>query len=464
MNKRLISLMAAALALLSAVGQVTFTNVDENHPVIEISLSNNHTSLNKIYVVYDIDGVGMTFNSPTGEQPQWESYDYSSGHLHTEELPSRWNGITSTLNQPLRNTGYIITVGTDPFHCWVVNYADYQMELNGISFNDETSCRLLSFDIDGYADAIHYYDIDGNRKVLDREIKLKYKTLVWDKDELSWGNPVEVVDTFPALDQSVEIETPLCNTDFLLTGDRFLEKWKETKSVNGEYLNTRAVGCVTTAYFLDEDGNYLLDDKGNPMKLEGELSDGSAPVRILFTGYPTPTAVYRKWEMATDPDFENVILQYNQDEVDYTFYDAGTYYIRYMVANDIGSCEYYGDSYTINVSESQLGSGPRGDLPNAFSPDGDGINDVWKVSYKSLVEFHCWIYNRWGNLVYEYTDPDGGWNGTYRGKLVDTGVYYYVVTALGSDGKKYRKRGDISILRYKKGAGGTNNTNMGDGY
>ena len=243
-----------------------------------------------------------------------------------------------------------------------------------------------------------------------------------------------------------------------------MEKWKEAKSVNGEYLNTRAVGCVTTAYFLDENGNYLLDDNGDPMKLEGELSEGSAPIRILFTGYPTPTAVYRKWEMATDPDFENVILQYNQDEVDYTFYDAGTYYMRYMVANDVGSCESYGDTYTINVSESQLGSGPRGDLPNAFSPDGDLINDVWKVSYKSLVEFHCWIYNRWGNLVYEYTDPDGGWDGTYRGKIVDTGVYYYVITALGSDGKKYRKRGDISILRYKKGAGGTNNTNMGDGF
>ena len=57
--------------------------------------------------------------------------------------------------------------------------------------------------------------------------------------------------------------------------------------------------------------------------------------------------------------------------------------------------------------------------------------------------------------MYEFTDPDGGWDGTYHGKLVDTGVYYYVVTALGSDGVKYKKRGDITILRYKKGAAGT---------
>jgi hypothetical protein len=60
--------------------------------------------------------------------------------------------------------------------------------------------------------------------------------------------------------------------------------------------------------------------------------------------------------------------------------------------------------------------------------------------------------------VYEFTDPDGGWDGTYNGRLVDPGVYYYVITATGSDGKKYKKRGDINILHYKKGAssgGGT---------
>lgn len=121
-----------------------------------------------------------------------------------------------------------------------------------------------------------------------------------------------------------------------------------------------------------------------------------------------------------------------------------------MVANQEGSCEAYGDVYTINVSESSLGAGPRGDLPNVFSPGTTpGTNDVWKVPHKSIVEFHCWIYNRWGNLLYEFTDPDGGWDGTYHGKLVDTGVYYYVVTATGSDGVNYKKRGAISIMRYK---------------
>jgi gliding motility-associated-like protein len=137
--------------------------------------------------------------------------------------------------------------------------------------------------------------------------------------------------------------------------------------------------------------------------------------------------------------------------------------MRYVVNNAAGTCPAYGedivtgdDYYTISISESQL------ECPNIFSPGSTPeVNDVWKVSYKSLVEFHCWIFNRWGNLVYEYTDPAGGWDGTYRGQLVDTGVYYYVVTAVGSDGVKYKRRGDINILKYKKGAQGTTDGGTG---
>jgi gliding motility-associated-like protein len=143
--------------------------------------------------------------------------------------------------------------------------------------------------------------------------------------------------------------------------------------------------------------------------------------------------------------------------VDYTFYDYGTYYMRYTVANDDGTCPFYSDVFTIVVNESDL------QCPNFFSPGStEGVNDIWKVSYKSLVEFHCWIYNRWGNLVYEFTDPGDGWDGTYRGKPVGTGVYYYVIKATGSDGVKYSPRGAISILNYTGHGDGTN-TNVDPG-
>lgn len=450
MNKRMISLMVAALALLSASGQVVFSNYG-NYKPIEIRLSDNHTSLNRIYVLYDTNGVGMTVNSTTGERATWETYDYQNGSQVIKPVPNtRWDGMATTLNQVIPNIGYKIQEGNNPpFYCWVVNYADYFLKLKGMDINNEAPCSLLTFNVDGQGDAIPYYTIDGHRQVLDRDIRLTYNTLVWD-DTTHWQEQ-EVFESFAALDQGIEITPPLCNTEFRLSGDRFLKEWGDSAVVKGVYYNTQAVSCETTAV-QEQRGNN--NEKG----IDSGLG-GSAPVHIVFTGYPTDAVVYREWEMATDQDFEDVILQYNQDEVDYTFNEAGTYYMRYMVANASGSCEYYGETYTITVSESELV------CPNVFSPGSTpGVNDIWKVTYKSLVEFHCWIFNRWGTLVCEFTDPGSGWDGTYHGKLVDTGVYYYVVTALGSDGVKYKKRGDITILRYKgRGEGTSNNGAEGGG-
>ena len=180
MNKKLITLMVAALALLSARGQVSFTGVGE-HPVIEVTPETT-TGLNKIYVVFDTDGVGMTFNSSTGEPATWESYDYHDGHLEMEPIPGvRWNGMETTLPQVIPNIGYKITEGTTPYFCWVVNYADYYLELNAMTENSEAPCNLLTINVDGHGDAIPYYTTNGLRQVLDREIKLNYNTLVWNE-------------------------------------------------------------------------------------------------------------------------------------------------------------------------------------------------------------------------------------------------------------------------------------------
>ncbi len=83
----------------------------------------------------------------------------------------------------------------------------------------------------------------------------------------------------------------------------------------------------------------------------------------------------------------------------------------------------------------------------------EGVNDVWKVSYKSIIEFDCHIFNSWGTEIIRLTDPSQGWDGTYKGRLVDPGVYYYVIQARGSDGQRYKLSGDINIIRYKRNSG-----------
>ena len=87
-------------------------------------------------------------------------------------------------------------------------------------------------------------------------------------------------------------------------------------------------------------------------------------------------------------------------------------------------------------------------MPNAFSPNNDRINDVYKAkSYQNIVEFHAYIFNRWGQKLFEWTNIDDGWDGTYRGNDVKQGTYFVLVKAKGADGQTYNIRKDVNLLR-----------------
>ena len=82
-------------------------------------------------------------------------------------------------------------------------------------------------------------------------------------------------------------------------------------------------------------------------------------------------------------------------------------------------------------------------------PNGDGINDIYraKPGYQSIIAFRAIIFNRWGQKLYEWKDPAGGWDGTYRGKAVKDGTYYCLVKAKGADGRVYDIKKDVNVLR-----------------
>ena len=88
-------------------------------------------------------------------------------------------------------------------------------------------------------------------------------------------------------------------------------------------------------------------------------------------------------------------------------------------------------------------------MPNAFSPNGDGINDIYKPKsgYQNITEYQAYIFNRWGQKLFEWTDPATGWDGTYKGSPVKDGVYFCLVKAKGADGKIYNFKKDVNLLR-----------------
>ena len=91
-------------------------------------------------------------------------------------------------------------------------------------------------------------------------------------------------------------------------------------------------------------------------------------------------------------------------------------------------------------------------IPNAFTPNGDAINDIFYAYGRGVEEITLKIYNRWGEKLFESNDLTSGWDGTYRGELLNPGVYVYHVKVLFCDGSRlpllheYRK-GSITLIR-----------------
>jgi gliding motility-associated-like protein len=86
-------------------------------------------------------------------------------------------------------------------------------------------------------------------------------------------------------------------------------------------------------------------------------------------------------------------------------------------------------------------------IPNAFTPNGDDLNDVLYTPGTNIVTYHFMIYNRWGNLVFESDDMEKGWDGTYKGERVKDDVYNYRLIAEGIDHAIYKKTGFIAVVK-----------------
>ena len=89
---------------------------------------------------------------------------------------------------------------------------------------------------------------------------------------------------------------------------------------------------------------------------------------------------------------------------------------------------------------------PLLDVPNAFTPNGDGVNDRVFVRGFGIAKMNWMIFNRWGTLVFQSADRKIGWDGNYKGSKQPKEVYHYVLDVEFSDGKKYQKKGDITLL------------------
>jgi gliding motility-associated-like protein len=344
---------------------------------------------------------------------------------------------------PDDHTGYLAritgTVNGQPYNeelsVWVIDYKLYQPTLNALKTSDpQTSvCDKLTLTLDGVIPEMYYQTKNGLKQVLGRNFTLQYETLEWNDGWVS----KQVENQIVVDDNTIEIDDPpYKDTYFTLTGDQFAADLNVAFSTiqSSLYQAIRVISKIKTEATV----RVEKQEADRPESIT--TVSGSAPLEINFSAISnTPVANYFRWEISTGNAAPFIV---RTGEIHrYIFNEAGTFTVKLVTENAYCS---YTDSVVIKVSESALYA------PNVFTPNADGFNDEFRVAYKSIIEFDCWIFNRWGTKIYHWSDPQKGWDGTYKGKAVSEGAYFYVIKAKGSDGIEYNLKGDINLLRGRK--------------
>lgn len=344
---------------------------------------------------------------------------------------------------PDDHTGYLAritgTVNGQPYNeelsVWVIDYKLYQPTLNALKTSDpQTSvCDKLTLTLDGVIPEMYYQTKNGLKQVLGRNFTLQYETLEWNDGWVS----KQVENQIIVDDNTIEIDDPpYKDTYFTLTGDQFAADLNVAFSTiqSSLYQAIRVISKIKTEATV----RVEKQEADRPESIT--TVSGSAPLEINFSAISnTPVANYFRWEISTGNAAPFIV---RTGEIHrYIFNEAGTFKVKLVTENAYCS---YTDSVVIKVSESALYA------PNVFTPNADGFNDEFRVAYKSIIEFDCWIFNRWGTKIYHWSDPQKGWDGTYKGKAVPEGAYFYVIKAKGSDGIEYNLKGDINLLRGRK--------------
>lgn len=437
MRKEILIFICQLGILPTMASNLSSIQIESLHSEVLTVEPTSNSGLNIIYVVNSPDDITITYTSTTGRKAIWEKF-YDQGVAYSQTLDVTYENNISVLKNAEVNHGYMISDGESEVYFWIIDYSNYSFVCDSLSISPKSNCYETVLDFVGEASPIIYYGTTGKQNILSRGIELEYSTLIWDENKNDFTDQY-VVKTLDSINKEIQVTPPVYSeTSFILKGDIISEFFKNQKMISTPSYLPIAVDSRTTIIQDEQNNSTNVISSGNTGL------GGNAPCKLQFIAETTPGVIHNEWQVALDADFIDILYRFNDSEIEHTFSESGTYYVRFVGSNQDGSCETISDGYNIEIGESQLL------VPNFFSPNNDNINDEWKVSYQSITEFECWIFDKTGKQIFHFSNPSEGWDGKINGRTVKSGVFFYVIKAVGADKKIYELSGDINVISSSK--------------
>jgi gliding motility-associated-like protein len=191
---------------------------------------------------------------------------------------------------------------------------------------------------------------------------------------------------------------------------------------------TDANGCTNTDEVTVTVFSVIADFTADP-------ETGLAPLEITFTNNSSSNAQLFTW------DYGDETTEITTAFVTQHFYESNGTYTVTLTVTDINGCS---DTYSVNIVLQEPFSLF---IPNIFTPNGDGTNDIFQPEVRGVTAFEVDIFDRWGTIVHNYSGANGRWDGTKNGIRCSDGVYFYVINLTTTERENQSHKGTITLLR-----------------
>ena len=324
---------------------------------------------------------------------------------------------------PEHGEGYMVKVGAERDVFWVFDYEQLRPTISLIEA--ELDCERTMLHLEGELPKISYTRLSGKQMTSPRNCHVEYMSAAWSEDTEMWVDSVAIEEL--TLEQEMIVAASPVATDYAISDMLAEQLGVAADTLRSPVYQPVALKAHPVTITTTRGKQGEMSNEVNRPYSPDDVLNMSAPLEVLFKANGL-NAEYYQWKLYKG---SSLMLTRSDAEHRYSFTDKGNY--RAVVAVSNSHCQLDSVEFTISVSESMVV------VPNVFTPNGDGANDEFRVVYRSLKEFHCWVYNRWGHLVYEWSDPAKGWDGTIGGRPAAEGAYFYVIRALGTDADENAK-------------------------